>query len=342
MQNVIGSPGDYDISRERVRLFTDTHRFPDYRKAIHTSAQMLKHGELDFNKMLFAWGDYIYALGAEDGNDYNAYVELKKLYSQLSVIQRVPTQRLMLYILQNRLMIPLEDRIPDEELLFNSEKLLALNEIYNYEGKVNNTNEKTLKRMLSSLKNSWKQYTEFKRTDLMRMKIYVLQQYLQSEGDDVISDDVLFFSDEHKELVLNKLEYRRLVDGAGSKAKDIHNRLANIHLSGKSSQNEKELLALIQLKYGKEIGEENFVSWGELLLTKKDIYNELFNFWSARNALNEKRAIGSTMGLKSLPVGELLEQIRQLEEELNIDEADRIKNTDDFTSRRYPTRGLEK
>ena len=327
-------PGSYRIGMEMMRLYSDSYRYPNYEKAVAAGEMLMRDGVLDANQTLLAWGEYVYNLALVPGREHDAYSEAVKLYKVSNLLQRVRTQRVLIYILQDVLMIPEEQRIPEEELLFDGEILVNLGSLSRYAKRVEISEEDAVRYLWQGQVRTWKTSSAIRKDDFVRAKLHVLQQALELTDEEKISDEELFDSEQHKQYIEQMIQYEAFVETVDD-PKRVHAQLAQIVKSGKATQTQKDLVVLLQYRYEDKIPEADRLPDARLLFNERQRNKELRYYLDAREGKMQNMALGDMVGLQALPIGNLLEQVVELEEKLDIPDSERIEPLQTFSDKAY-------
>ena len=324
-------PHSYKVAMGRIRLLTDEFRMPNFEQALETAEHLMEHGEMDSNELLLAWGSYIYTLAATPGREVETYKELLKLFEVSNIAQRVPTQRVLIYVLQNELMIPVEDRMPDWDLLFDVDYIFDLEALTVFEIKVSKTPIEGVKKMYQVQRQNWEDANYIAKRDYSRAKLYILQNVLELSEEQKIPDDKLFKNEENKQYVINSVEYRKQLDLMKPKALEFHRLLVKELKEKGLSRNKRELLALLQIKNPQLIPSADGISLEMLLHNPPMKYQQLYYYWTVRNAMYQKMAKSGLKGFMPMPLGNIVSQLRELEDQLNVPDNERISSSQIFT-----------
>ena len=332
------NPQSYKIAMDKVRLETDHFRYPEYETALVSLKNILKNCKINVHEELQSWGQYAYTLAAIGGNEKLALEETKGLFKFSELGQRVPSQRLILYVLQDALMMPMEKRIPEEEIFFDIAEIEDFLGIYSYKARVVKSDKEAAREQYAELKEFFfrRNSRETDKSDVMIAKLGFLEDYLEMPGEQRISTEKLYRSAKHQAYVKGMILYRERIEQAASK--DIVGYASSLLMkfnNGTSSQAERDELALISLYFENQTTVLEFPSLERLKYSKSIKYKMLYAYWKGQNNLSQKILAQNISGYKIFPMINVVRKIQILEEELDIPEHEKIQEGEVFTGLPY-------
>lgn len=328
-------PGNYQLQMNRMRLNQDHYRYPDFKKSHEAISELVKTPDLKGSEYYIATSNYVYVLSAMNGNEAHAYKETFNIYKSRDVATRIPSLRVLLYVLQDTTFVKTEQRIAEDELLFHMDEYEDLLTIYSFPKKVELSAKPALEQKYQNLVDTFKNVPPEKRNDVLRAKIHHLEKVLQMESDKRVPEGHLFIDEVHKEEIIQMLSYRSQLDTLSLDVINSFKKLrAKCELANPSRQ-DKELLAIFQEIHNNALAKERTLPIEMLTYNRWMKYLNLKSYWSAKNSMTQNIIAKDKEGLEIMPVGKIVSELVKLERDLKIPIEQRMKIKDVFTELPY-------
>lgn len=324
-------PGNQKLSSTRIMLLRDHFRYPDAEKAYKIASEQLRNSVSEPNEKLLEKSSYLFTLGELGEREAFCYSELKKHFESLDIARKVPTQRVLFYVLQNQTLVKAADRVGEEILLFYPEYFYDLVSVYSYPQKIASSVKTELMYEYSAQKEALRKTIPGAPVEATLAKILLLETVLGVNESNSFLGQYPWLNKKQKEYVYSLLSYKLKVDELGVNLPHSIEVLKKKCDSGKASRFEKEILGIAQLLFRKQLGDYKPIPVELLCYTPRMKYHHLKNFWNTTNdkIQNVIKKQHDKMGI--LPTGRIVSEIQLLEEEFNIPEQLRIKSQDIYT-----------
>ena len=324
-------PDNYNLQMTRMRLHQDHFRYPDFPKALGAINDLVENADLKGSEYYIATSNYIYLLSAINGNEAHAYQEALNAYQSRDISTRVPSSRVLLYVLQDLVFIKPEQRIPESELLFDKEGHEDLLSMYVFPKKVAASAKPALEQKYKSLLHTFKSSPPEKRNDVLRAKIYYLEEVLQLAEGKRVPESHLFIDESHRAELVEMGNYWSRVSALSKEVISSFRKLRDRCEGGNPSRADKEVLSIFQSLHREALANERKLPEEALAYNKWMKYKNLKSYWHAKNSMTQNIIAKNKQGLEIMPVGKIVSELRKLEQELKIPSEQRIKIKDVFT-----------